>query len=108
MVNIKKALTVLCATAAIVAPGLVLAVPAANANITCWHGLQGSWSGDKAWASCAEFERAVQQVRVTADCIAGPDRNSEWFHDYRTHTTGSCGSYGLTGKARASIISSRY
>jgi len=88
---------------------LVAAAPA-SAAVTCVHGIQdqgGIW-GDRAYASCVGWERRAQQARVTADCIAGPDRNSSWFHDYATHYTGSCGTFGITNQARAAIMSFRY
>lgn len=97
--------------------GILLAAPAAviglaqpaHASITCVYGLQdqgGVW-GDRAYASCVGWERTSQQARVTADCIAGPDRNSSWFHDYATHYTGSCGALGVTNQARAAFMSFR-
>lgn len=70
--------------------------------------VQGSdtW-GDRAFGSCTRYDRSTQQARITADCIYGPDRNTAWFHDYKLHYTGYCGSFGVSRDARSSFVSFR-
>ena len=71
----------------------------ASASTRCAAGIvRGGFLGDRAYGSCSSFNTSVTHVKITADCIAGPDRSTSWFHDYNLHYTGYCGTFGLTRK----------
>ena len=94
--------------ASVAASLLVAAEPMASASTRCAAGIVGGSSlGDRAYGSCSSFNTSVTHVKITADCIAGPDRSTSWFHDYNLHYTGYCGTFGLTFKARGAYFQER-
>ncbi len=81
---------------------VVGAAPAQAAS--CGTGLVSgnSAQGHRAFGSCSRYDRASEETRITADCIASFDRNTSWFHDFNLHYTGYC-----YGPARGAFLSSR-
>lgn len=88
----KRSFLALPAVVAIALGTLAFAPSAQAANCgvgtvsTGW----GPFYQERGFGSCGFWKTASEQARITVDCIAAPDQNTAWFHDYALHYTNWC------------------